>query len=152
MMTSVQRRIWRFFMTRGDDILESLLLTLCTDDEFFTSRVKMARVAVRTKKFVRELPFFFFFSFKAILYLIEYAVPPIAWKFRRFSKLPLEQRLRYLETWENSRIPLKRIVFKLVKAACLCQIMCDHKILVDLGYGKAIQKRVGFKLRGVTDA
>jgi hypothetical protein len=102
----------------------------------------MQHVVLQAEKHISELPFFFFFTFKIVLYVIEYAIPPIAWKFRRFSKMSLEQRLRYLESWELSRFAAKRNLFKLVKAICVCHIFSERPLLKAIGYEEALKLRI----------
>jgi hypothetical protein len=140
-MTDLQRRIWIFLTFRGRRILESLVVTLCAGDEFVLSRVRMQHVVLKAEKQISELPFFFFFTFKIVLYVIEWAVPPLSWKFQRFTRMPLERRLEYLEEWEFSKFAAKRNLFKLVKALCICHIFSEPKLLESIGYGDAMRKR-----------
>lgn len=147
MMTSLQHRIWVGLTFRGRHIVEALIIALCAGDEFVLSRIRMQRVILRTEKFIAELPFFFFITFKFVIYVIEYAFPPLAWKFRRFSRLPIDKQLQYLQSWEQSMFSFKRMMFKLVKAACVNQIMCEYKLLADLGYRECLEARTGKRVR-----
>ncbi|MGZ3689316.1 MAG: hypothetical protein ACXVBW_13510 [Bdellovibrionota bacterium] len=141
-MTGTQLRIWNILTFRGRGILESMVVTLCAGDEFVLSRIRMQHVVLRAEKQISELPFVLFLGFKICLYLIEYSFPPLAWKFRRFSRLPLESRMAYLETWEGSSLALKRNIFKLVKALCICNIFSEHKLLAAIGYEESLVKRM----------
>ncbi len=122
-------------------ILESVVIAFCAGDEFVLSRIRMQKVVLKTEKQISELPFVFNLVFRTALYLIEYAFPPIAWKFRRFTRMPLERQMEYLHEWMHSPFAYKRNLFKLVKAICVSQIFSEHKLLEGIGYGPALEHR-----------
>lgn len=127
---------------RGRHILEAMLICMCAGDEDVLSKIRMKHVVLKTEKHVTELPKFYFLAFKAVLLWIEYEIFPLAWKFRRFSKMPINRQLAYLETWERSSFFAKRNMFKLVKAMCVCHIYSEHKLLASIGYENAMRARV----------
>lgn len=130
-------------LNRSRKTLAALIITLCANDEFILSHIRIKRVILRTEKRISELPIFFFFAFQIVLYLLEYSIPPLAWKILPFSRLSAEKQLAYLEGWESSRFAIKRNLFRLVKAVCICQIMSERKLLIALGYGEALEDRLG---------
>jgi hypothetical protein len=146
-MTSLQHRIWVFLTFRGRSILEALIVALCAGDEFVLERIRMQKVVLRTEKYVSELPFTFFLGFKLALYLLEYV------GIGRFSKLSIERKLRRMEIWETSGLGPQRNLFKLMKAACVCHIFSEQRLLADIGYGdNRVARAVALRRRGVEPA
>lgn len=127
---------------RGRRILETLIVTLCAGDPMVLEKIRMQHVVLRAEKHIAELPPQFFLGFKVVLYLIEFLSFPLVWKFRRFTRMKLEDRIWYLETWENSPVAIIRNLFKLVKAICVCHIFSEHRLLAEIGYGEAIEERM----------
>lgn len=140
-LTKWQRRIFGFFNNRGREVIKVLIATMCADDPMVLTRIRMQRVILRTEKNIANMPFFFFLMLKITIYLMEYAVPPLAWKFTPFTKMPLEARLKYLESWSGSRWYAKRMLMKLVLAICLPQVYSEKRLLISLGYEDSLQHR-----------
>ncbi len=141
-MTLVQRLIYNFFNTRGRRILKELIITMCADDQAVLTHVRLQRVVLRTEKYISELPFFYFMTFKATLYLLNYALPPLSWKLKPFSWMTLERRLRYLEEWQSSSFYYKRTLFKMVQCVCISHLYSEKRLLISLGFEKSMLHRL----------
>ena len=130
----------------GRRALRALILTLCVEDEFILSKIDIPRVIQKIEDRVCLLPAFFFFLFKGTLLFMEFGLPPLGWKIRRFSSLSLEKRLQYVESWTYSKVYLKRNLFKLIKAICLSHVFSEHELLKGIGYERALGARIHSKM------
>lgn len=126
---------------RGHHILEALILTLCADDPEILKNIRRRKVILRAEKFIGDLPLTYTLLAKFALYLIEYAVPPLAWKVRPFSRLSFEDRLTYLESWWASPFYSKRMIFKMLTSLCVPEIFSERRLLKKLGYGPSLTHR-----------
>lgn len=144
-MTRFQKAIYRFFLSRGRKVLRELIVTMCAEDSFILSKIRLERVIMRAEKYVAELPFIYFFLFKITLLIVEYGIPPITNKFRRFSSLSLEKRLAYLEEWQGSRFYWKRILFKMISTVCVTHIYAERKLLTNIGFEDSLLHRYQLK-------
>ena len=140
-MTPVQRLIYNFFYTRGRRILKELIITMCADDKAVLNHVRLQRVILRAEKYVSELPFFYFMTFKITLYLLNYALPPLSWKLTPFSWMPLERRLKYLNEWQSSSFYYKRTLFKMIQVVCVSHLYSERRLLVSIGFEKSMEHR-----------
>ena len=59
---------------RGRHIVEAMLICMCAGDEDVLSKIRMRHVILKTEKHITELPKFYFFAFKAVLFWIEYEI------------------------------------------------------------------------------
>ncbi len=71
-------------------------------------------------------------AIKAVIYTIEYA--PLVTRLKRFTKMSPEQRLKYLQGWENSRIFTKRNIFLLIKMLALMAFYSDDAVAEAIHY------------------
>ena len=140
-MTLVQRLIYNFFSTRGRRILKELIITMCADDKAVLTHVRLQRVILRAEKYVSELPFFYFMTFKITLYILNYALPPLSWKLMPFSWMPLERRLKYLNEWQSSNFYYKRTLFKMIQVVCVSHLYSERRLLISIGYEKSMEHR-----------
>jgi len=125
-------------------ILQCLIIALCGGDAEILVHVRLTKVVLKTEKDLIGLTFALRATFYVVLWLIEYAFPPLDWKFKRFTKMTMEERVRYLESsWDRSPLAPKRVLFKLVKAVCVSQLLAEHKVLRSIGYGDALDERFG---------
>ena len=122
-------------------ILESLIIGLCAGDSRVLSKVNVAQVAGNVEQFVAELPPFYRFCFFISLFILEFALPPLVWKVRPFSKLPIEKRVHYLEDFQSSWFYFKRIIFKLPSVVCVLHLYSEPALLVYIGFEKSINHR-----------
>jgi hypothetical protein len=127
-------------------ILQTLLISLCGGDEQILMHVRLTKVVLKTEKDMLGLPFALRATFYVVLWLIEYGFPPLVWKFKRFTRMGMSERVAYLEeSWDRSPLAPKRVMFKLVKAVCVSQLLAEHKVLRSIGYGDALDERMGLK-------
>jgi hypothetical protein len=68
------------------------------------------------------------------LLLLEYGTLPLAAKARSFSKLPLDQRERYIEGWMESRLFLRREMIKGIKALAVLAYFEHPEVKRRLGF------------------
>ncbi len=71
-------------------------------------------------------------AIKVLIYTIEYA--PMITRLKRFTKMSQEQRLKYLQGWENSRIFSKRNVFLMIKMLILMSFYSDDAVADAIHY------------------
>jgi hypothetical protein len=80
-------------------------------------------------------------AFRALLCGLEFSpfvMPPI-W-LRRFSRLPLEDRVRVLESWESSRFWPRRHALHLLKLIALSHFYSDPGVQARLGYPHPLER------------
>ncbi len=127
---------------RGRSATASLAATLVAEDRDILSRVDMDRVVRRAEEQGRRLPWLFYVAYKLSLLAFEYGFPPLAWRFRRFSRQPWGDRIQYAERWERSRSHVKRNLFALMKAVTLSSLLREPDLLEWIGYGEAMRDRL----------
>lgn len=71
-------------------------------------------------------------AIKTLIYIIEYV--PMFTRFKRFTKMSCEQRLKYLEGWENSRFFSKRGGLLLIKLLFLMSYYSDDTVANAINY------------------
>lgn len=69
---------------------------------------------------------------KTVIYLFEYA--PMLTRFKRFTKMNPEQRLRYLQSWENSRFASERNILVMLKMLILMPFYSDDAVANAINY------------------
>lgn len=82
---------------------ESAFLKGATTDEFI----------LRFQRFISDFPPVVTFLLKITLLTLEFV--PIFTKFKTFSKLPVDERIRYMQRWLKSRNYIKRHITLLLK-------------------------------------
>ncbi len=129
------------FLRHQDRIIRKLLLTFVAEDAFILAHVDLDRVLEKIHLSLRALPPAIRLAFHGMLLLFQYGIPPLAWKWRPFTWLPLEKRLACIEEYEQSVLPLKRLNFKILKVICLPALFSERELLIEIGYGRALQWR-----------
>ncbi len=71
-------------------------------------------------------------TIKTIIYVIEYT--PMVTRLKKFTKMSSEQRLKYLQGWENSRISSKRNLFLLIKMLILMAFYSNDAVANAINY------------------
>ncbi len=71
-------------------------------------------------------------AIKAVIYTIEYM--PMATRLKRFTSMTPDQRLKYLQGWENSRIFSKRNIFLVIKMLVLMSFYSDDTVADAIHY------------------
>jgi hypothetical protein len=131
----------RFFAARGKKAVVSLAHTFLGDDREILGITDDKAVVRRAMAMEMQLPLLFAIGYKAAVLLIEYGMPPVAPKWRRFSRLPLRKRLLVLEDWECGLSMMRRNMVKLMKFIILSSVLADEELLVWTGYGDAMRAR-----------
>ncbi len=72
---------------------------------------------------------------KSALYMLQYV--PLLTRLRSFTAMGPQQRLRYLEGWENSRFATKRNLFLMLKMLILMPFYSDDAITQAMKYRPA---------------
>lgn len=127
---------------RGRSATASLAATLVAEDRDILGRVDMERVVRRAEEQGRRLPWLFYAAYKLSLLAFEYGLPPLAWRFRRFSRQSWGERIQYAERWERSRSQVKRNLFALMKSVTLASLLREPDLLEWIGYGEAMRDRL----------
>lgn len=73
-----------------------------------------------------------------LLDLSPFFMPPL--RFRRFSRLPLLDRVRILEAWESSRFGPRRQVLHMFKLVALTHFYARPEIKARLGYPHPLER------------
>jgi len=73
-----------------------------------------------------------------VLDLSPFFLPPFRW--RRFSRLPLEERVALLEAWEGSPFPLRRQALHLLKLLVMVHFYSQPEIRERLGYPDPLER------------
>jgi len=69
---------------------------------------------------------------KFVIYTIEYA--PLITRLKKFTNMSSEQRLKYLQGWENSRFFSKRSILLLIKMLFLMTFYSDDVVARTINY------------------
>ena len=131
----------KIFLKHQNWIIKKLLLTFVAEDIFILAPVDLDRVLEKIHLSLRALPCSIRFVFHSILLLFQYGIPPLVWRWRPFTSLPLEKRLTCVATYEQSTLPFKRLIFRLLKVICLPALFSERELLIKIGYGRALQWR-----------
>lgn len=73
-------------------------------------------------------------QFRYALRLFELSAHAFAFSTRSFARLPLEQRLRYVESWEKSELYPRRAAFLALKSVCGMAYCSLPEVEQRLGY------------------
>jgi len=67
-----------------------------------------------------------------------YFLPPLKW--HRFSQLPLDERVRILESWEQSSLPPRRLAMHILKLLVMTHVYSHPTIEARLGYPHPLER------------
>jgi hypothetical protein len=84
--------------------------------------------------FVKYFPPHMKILFPLGLLLLEYGTFIFMGRLKPFSKLPLEEREKYVQGWVESKIPLRRDLIKGVKGLCVASFYSNHQVMDHIGY------------------
>ena len=84
--------------------------------------------------FIGHLPSHMKFLLPLGLYLLEFGTLIFVPTFRRFSRMPLEEREKYILSWTESKIALRRDLIKGIKAICMTGFYAHPAIMQSIGY------------------
>jgi hypothetical protein len=121
--------------------LHRLLLSLCAEDPEIYGIADTDAVLDRVHLRVFGLPPPFRLAFNMIVLLFEYTPSLTVGGWGRFSRLPLDARLRKIKAWECSRFVLKRNLFRLLKMILMTSLMQDRALLDAVGYSDTLYRR-----------
>jgi hypothetical protein len=125
-------------------VLQHLVKAFFGHDPWILERISLDRVIFKICRYVAEFPTLHRFVFRLGLFLVQWGVPPLAWKLRPFTRLSPEAQLHLLQnSWQHSLFPAKRTLFLLLKVGCVCNALTEHALLEGIGYGPALDARLG---------
>jgi len=75
-----------------------------------------------------------FRGFGTLLFLFEYAAFLFLPRFKPFTRLSPDEKERYMQGWEVSRIPYRRLAMTALKFLVTFIVLSDKKIRASLGY------------------
>jgi hypothetical protein len=78
-----------------------------------------------------------------LLGFFEFGTYPFVPKWRRFTRMHPEGRLRYLQAWESGRSEARRGLYNLLRVVTLTSGLADDALLERAGYGPSMQHRRG---------
>ena len=84
--------------------------------------------------FVGYMPWHLKLGFPLGIYLLEYATFIFQRTLQPFSRLPLEERDRYVLGWVDSKISLRRDLIKGMKALCVSSFYSNPEVSAHLGW------------------
>lgn len=129
----------KIFLRHQNWIIKKLLLTFVAEDSFILASVDLNRVLEKIHRSLGALPCSIRIAFHGILLLFQYG--PLVWKWRPFTSLSLEGRLSCIAAYEQSTLPSKRLIFRMLKVICLPALFSERELLIKIGYGRALQWR-----------
>lgn len=131
-----------------ETVAVALIKALVGEDPEILERVDMNRAMARVTETHGRLPKSIGWVFTLTIWMFGYGLPPFSWRFRNFSTLDAEARLRYLESWAGSRWMIKTNLFTLLRVVLLAGVLQEPALLDWIGYGEARQRR----MRGIDAA
>ncbi len=140
-VNKIQARIVEWLMPKGNHVLRSFMEALVAGDREILDKVRPESVIERIGNALRLYPFLMFLAVKATLFLLEYAAPLMTHTWQRFTRMPLEERVRYLEGWEYSALDMQRGLFLLIKASTLTALCAEPEMLDFAGYSNFMRYR-----------
>jgi hypothetical protein len=84
--------------------------------------------------FVKYFPLHMKILFPLGLFLLEYGTFIFMGRLKTFSRLSLEERDRYVQSWVDSNIPIRRDLIKGVKGLCVSAFYSDPQVMDHIGY------------------
>ncbi len=140
-VNKIQAHIVEWLMPKGNRILRAFMEALVAGDAEILDRVRPESVIERIGNALRQYPFLMFLAVKVTFFLLEYAAPLMTHTWQRFTRMPLEERVRYLEGWEYSPVDLQRGLFLLIKASTLTALCAEPALLEFTGYSNFMRHR-----------
>jgi hypothetical protein len=128
--------------TTGRWSLRKVVIAFCDGDEFVLSKINVESIVRKIELYLVSLPFGYFLAMKMALFIMEYAIPPVHSKFRPMLLMSPERRVRYIQSWADSRFSWKRMTFYALKYICLKQIYAEPDLLDAIGYGPSMRERM----------
>ena len=122
-------------------IIRNYIITLLAGNSFITDLSNVEELTEKIEQYLYNLPHYYSLINLFFILVFEYSIPPLCFKFRPFRKHTLEKKLDILAKWENSRINFKRLVFMSIKSTFMYHIYSQEKVLIAIGYEKALQDR-----------
>jgi hypothetical protein len=142
-MGGFQALIRSLLRTSGRWSLTKVVIAFCDGDEEVLSRINVDTIVRKIELYLVGLPFGYFLAMKIALFIMEYALPPVSGKFMPMMWMSPERRIRYIQSWADSRFSWKRMTFYALKYLCLKQIYAEPALLEHIGYGPALRDRQG---------
>lgn len=136
-------------LQKPDGPLHRLLLSLCAEDPEIYGLADTGAVLDRVYERVLGLPPPFRLGFQVVVLLFEYMPSRSAGRWGRFSRLPLDARLRKIKAWESSRLVLKRNLFRMLKMLLMTSLMQDRALLDMAGYSDTLHRRATHATPGI---
>lgn len=84
--------------------------------------------------FINYFPIHMKYLFPVGLLLLQYGTWIFHGTIKTFTRLPLEERDRYVNGWVTSKISLRRDLVKGVKALCLTTFYSNPEVMAHVGY------------------
>lgn len=140
-MNKASNVVVRRLLPKGRGVLRTLIESLVAGDVEILSRVRMEAVIARTENAIARYPLPIFLTAKATVFLLEYFAPLMTRRWQRFTSMPIEDRVRYLEGWEYSPIDMQRNLFLLLKASLLTSLASEPGLLDFAGYSAFMRHR-----------
>lgn len=114
-------------------------------DPELIEQIDWERASADVKSFIRSLPIEYFLLFYFALFLFQWGIFPLVPKIRPFSLLNQEEKIRYIMSWQQSPLYIKRIIFKVLSSFCLVNSFSQEHILRRLGFSRSLEYRRGEK-------
>ncbi|HPO12181.1 MAG TPA: hypothetical protein PLI09_01945 [Candidatus Hydrogenedentes bacterium] len=140
-MNKIQVMVVRRLLPKGRGVLRTLIESLVAEDVEILSRVRMEAVIERSENAIAHYPLQIFLTVKATLFMLEFFAPLMTRRWQRFTSMPLEDRVRYLEGWEYSPLDMQRNLFLLLKASTLTSLASEPGLLDFAGYSAFMRHR-----------
>lgn len=123
-------------------ILSSFVLAFSAGDPLVLDNIGLERVVDRVEIYLAQMPPVYSWGLRCLILLVEYGVPPLTTKFRPLHRLPVSERVAYLDEWGTSRFFLKRIGYTGLKFIFLPPIYSEEELLFKLGYSRTLEERM----------
>lgn len=151
-MSGFQLFIRSLLRTTGRWSLRKVVIAFCDGDEEVLKRINVEAIVRKIELYLVSLPFGYFLAMKMALFIMEYAIPPVHTKFRPMLLMSPERRIRYIQSWGESRFSWKRMTFYALKYICIKQIYSEPALLEYIGYGPAMMERMEGKCTSMVRA
>lgn len=121
--------------------LDFILRTLVAEDDAILKWASHENTIARLQQQLARIPLIIVLAFRAGVFAMEWGTLCSPRHLRRFSRLPLDARLKSLEGWEFSRLIVKRDLFKLIKLTALANMLQEPELLRQIGYDDTMSHR-----------
>ena len=139
---SALRKILRYHRYR---LLTAMVNSFFYDSGVIFSPISLKKAVLRTLHFIDRLPPFYRWSATLSILTIEFALPPLAWKWRRFTRLNQGAQAASLKDWHESPFYIKRMILRTITSVCLPQVYSEPALLRRIGYGPTLSNRAAGK-------